>query len=337
MNATAEGVQPRRRRGSAVVLLILVLVLALVLAGIVYVLLSLLNSPEHKPVLANKPGVKLEWQALGGSFGDLRSPMGVSYDGDNRIYVTEAATGRVLVFDKNGKNGRLFLTARTEKSIRGPLGVDVASDGSVYVADPSLSSVVVFNADGKKLRAMPFPGASWLTVSGNRLYVLNGGTIFVSDLQGNILARWGSRGQRVDQMTDPGAVVVDNNKLYLTDMNNYRVFSMTPDFVRLWQIGGAATTDKTQNARVLDSPAGMTLGADGNLYVVDGLSSAIRVFNKAGKEVSMPLGGSGTTDDSFYLPRTIDHLDGDMFVVADTFNNRIMGVRLTPQAPQAQP
>lgn len=327
-----------------VLIAVLIVILILMLVGLLYVLWSVTSTPERTPILAQPPGIELVFQSLGGgAAGPVDRPYDVACDGDDAIYVTLPSKSRILVFDGDGENGRVFAEdvreeddarALAEYKVLRPLGIDVGPDGSVYVADADKMAVLVFSPEGEKLREVPVMVPKCLDVTGDRIYVLSElSTLFVMDLDGNALGQWGTRGRGLDEMVDPAGVVVDEEGIiYISDMNNYRVVALSPELERIWQYGGAASTAAELNARELAAPAGIALGGDGNLYLVDGLNSQIRVFDREGNSVSGALGSHGQSDDEFYFPAGIDWLEDDLFVMADSFHDRIVGVRITPQA-----
>lgn len=337
-----------RRRVILVLLILLLLILLLAFCGVLYVLYAVTNVPSHKPVLANKPGVKVAFEAFGGSFGLLDHPLDAAY-GNGKIYVTEPVAGKVLVFDDNGKNGKLFVQNESHLKGRGglklnqisvssPEGVDVGPDGTVYIADPVKSAIVEFDPSGKKLRELPmfaprFAPPTRVKFVNNKLYILSTGTMYVTDLQGNLLARYGTFGQGLNQLAGPAGLSVNKlGNVYIADMNNYRILALGPNFNMLWQLGHSASTEAQENARVIGAPSGITLsGADNNLYFVDGADSDIWVINQQGKQVSYTLSGPGEADDQLRLPTSIDWMSDNLFLISDQFHNRIVGFRLTPQ------
>lgn len=324
-----------RKRGTRRVLIAVVAILLLLLCGVLYVLFSMVRAPQRVPSLSKKPGVEYVWSSFGGTFGTISRPFGVAFDGDDRIYVTEPQRGRVTVYDSNGKNARVFLQADAKnKDITYPNGIDVGSDGSVYVADPQLSAVVVFSPAGAKIREIKLDHAPiWVTVTRNRLYTTDKGTLYITDLEGNPLGKWGTFGRGVNQLSYPGGIAVDpSGRIYLTDTNNYRVVGLDANLNNLWQAGKAATTEAEAKERPLGGPAGITLGPEGNPYFLDGVRSQIGVLNKnSGGWASQPLSDQGNNDDQLFLPRSIDSLGDDLFVITDMFHDRIVAFRITPQ------
>jgi sugar lactone lactonase YvrE len=324
-----------QQRGTRRVLIALIVILLLLFCSVLYVLFSMVRAPQRIPTLSKKPGVEYVWSSFGGVFGRIHRPFGVAYDGSNRIYVTEPQAARVTVYDANGKNGRVFVQADAKNNdITYPNGIDVGGDGSVYIADPQRSSVVVFDPAGKKVREIKLDHAPiWVTVTRNRLYTTDKGTLYITDLQGNPLGKWGSFGRGVDQLSYPGGVAVDAaGRIYITDTNNYRIVGLDANLNRLWQAGKTATTEAQAKDRALGGPAGITLGKGGNPYFLDGVRSQIGVLDKSsGGFASQPLSDQGNNDDQLFLPRSIDSMGGDLFVITDQFHDRIVAFRITPQ------
>jgi sugar lactone lactonase YvrE len=341
-----------RGRGRRGFILTAIFILLGVLLGVLYLLWSMVNLPERKQVLAHQPGVTVAFEAFGGQFGALDHPLGVAYDSNNdRIYVTEPTAGKVIVFDGSGKNGRVFVQNETRQkglkvpaggpTVQSPEGIDVGADGSVYVADPTRNAVEVFSPEGRKMRTMPYQTPVRVTVADARLYVLlSPGTLVVSNLQGQLINRFGTQGTGTDNLYGPTGVAVDSKQnAYITDSQNFRLMALNTDLKSLWNFGQPGSSDASMSARPIELPTGVTLGGDGNLYVVDGMGSQIMVFDRSGKLVSSPLSSRGSADDQLALPQSIHWMKDDLFVVADQFHNRIVGFRLHPQpfkAPAGQ-
>lgn len=335
-------------RATRAFLVVLIVVLLALLCGLLYVLQSLMRDPLRQPTSADLPGVEFVFSAYGGDFdGGITRPIDVAYDAEmDRIYVTETRMPRVLVFDSDGTNGRVFVeddpnrtdaTSFADFTVITPVGVDVDDQSQVYVADPTKSAVVVFSPGGEKLREIAVMHPERVRVVGQRMYVANDSTLFVMDLAGNPLGQWGTRGRGVNELSDPSGIAVDEDgTIYLADQNNYRVIALSPDLEVLDQVGGAAVTEEEHRARLFASPSGLTLGPDGTLFMVDGLNSRVEVLDRATLDlISQPLGEQGfERDDQFYLPKSIDWMGEDLFVLADSFRDRIVGVRLNVVNPE---
>lgn len=85
-----------------------------------------------------------------GSAQSLRCPGGIDIDSIGQVYVTDACTGRILVFEKDGSFQRLLAPAAT---LQGPLGIAVSPDRRrIYVADRPRGRVVVLNQEGESVQ-----------------------------------------------------------------------------------------------------------------------------------------------------------------------------------------
>lgn len=332
-----------RSRKSRLFLSILLVLLLLLLCGLLWIFQSLSGSPDRKVVESAAPGVEFEFGAYtyanaDGVQTDLKDPVGVAYDGDNRIYVTMPTQETVVVFDADGTNGRIFVQEDTTSPKEGglsafqvlhPLGIDVDENGDVYVACEPKSAVAVFSEDGTKLRDIPVMAPRYLHVYGGLLYVLSKGTLYIYDLNGTEIGRWGTYGRGPDQMAYPsGVTVTEDGTILIADTNNYRIIALSPDLVPVWVFGKPAATTAEQTARILASPVGIAVGEGGMTFVVDMLNHQIRVFDTEGAMIGDALGENGQLDNQFHNPSNIDHVVDDLLVVSDTGNNRVLGVRL---------
>jgi hypothetical protein len=67
---------------------------------------------------------------------------------------------------------------------------------------------------------------------------------------------------------------------------------------------------------------------NGHVYVVDALFHAFQIFDTAGR-LLLPVGERGQERGQFWLPTGIfiDHDDGDLIYIADSYNQRIQVFR----------
>ena len=76
-------------------------------------------------------------------------PHGVAVDAKGRVYVTDTANHRILVFDGKGKLLRpLGKEGMKAGEFKNPYGVAVDSKGLIYVSDSGNHRIQVFKADG---------------------------------------------------------------------------------------------------------------------------------------------------------------------------------------------
>lgn len=179
----------------------------------------------------------------------------------------------ILMID-NGSGA--VLNSWGEDAFLTPHGLTVDSKDNVWVTDVQYHQVYKFSHDGDLLMTLgkkKEPG--WDETHFDQptdLAVAPDGTIYVTDGYGNnrvavfspdgkFKFEWGSGGEGESQFNLPHGIAMDAaGRLYVADRSNSRiqVFESDGKFVAVWQ-----STD-------IGRPWGMAVGANGNLYVVDG-------------------------------------------------------------------
>lgn len=200
-----------------------------------------------------------------------------------RIFVSDSADRFVKVFDV--PEGRYFKIGDDELgSLVKPLGIDVDAEGNLYVADASAKAIVVFNRDGKFLRRIG---------SGKVFERLSSVTV-------------DSAGQRVF-VTDIGGVSSDQHKIKVFDI-------VTGN--HLFDLGKRGIGPGEFNL-----PRDVAIGANGQIYVVDGGNFRIQVFDRGGKFINS-FGSVGKQLGNFARPKEIAaDPQGNVYVVDAAFGN----------------
>jgi len=169
-------------------------------------------------------------------------PIGIVIAG-KKIFVSDAGTHRIVVFDNQGNYLREFAEE---------------GDGPGELGRPMLMDV---------------------NINGDRLYVAEylNDRIQVFTLQGESVGTIGSPGTGPGEFDAPSGVKVDGNgQLYVADFFNHRVQVLTPrgDFVR--QFG--TTGKKGIKAGLFNYPTDVALLPDGSLVIADAYNDRIQVF-----------------------------------------------------------
>ena len=226
------------------------------------------DSRNHRILHIAEDGSLLqEW----GSFADIATgnapqgtfnePWGVAVGPDGSVYVTDTWNHRVQKFSESGdpiktwgQYGQPFPDVPESKSsFWGPRGIAVDQKGQVYVADTGNKRIVVFDSDGNYLTEFGTagfePGQFDEPVG---VAVGNDGVVYVTDTWNQRiqsftpgadgltylpLFQWdvnGWFGQSLENK--PFIAVGDNNHVFITDPEGYRVIEFTSDgqFVRTW-------------------------------------------------------------------------------------------------------
>jgi sugar lactone lactonase YvrE len=216
--------------------------------------------------------------------------------------------------------------AARETRFADPFGLAVAADGSVYVADAGESN---------RIRKVS-PEGSVTTLAGGREGFADGAGAAAS-------------------FNTPSALALDAaGNLYVADTGNNRVRKVTPEGVAttLAGDGEAGYVDGPAAQARFDSPVGVAVDKDGNVYVADTYNDRVRVITKDG--LVKTLAGNGATGNadgastsaSFDTPCGVAVNDAGEVYVADTGNDRlrkitkdgqVITLNLSDPASNAQP
>ncbi len=215
-------------------------------------------------------------------------PGGVAVDPAGNVYVADSLNSTIRKITSAGVVSTLAGSARhfgsTDTINNGPFfntpyGVAVDQVGTLYVADQDNSTI------------------SKITSAG-----------VVSTLAGIIGVRGHSDGIGTDaSFNRPTGVAVDQaGNVYVADQGNNTIRKITPTGVvsTLAGIAGkAGSTDSSDGDPLFNSPSGLTVDRNGNVYVADTDNSTIRKITPAGA-VSTLAGSAGHTGST-------DTIDGD--------------------------
>ncbi len=182
--------------------------------------------------------------------------------------------------------------AGSEVQFNGPRGMAIAPDGAFYVADSRNHRIQHFSPEGKALN-------TWGSFADKSLGDAPGGTF-----------------------NEPwGVAVGPDGSVYVSDTWNHRVqkFDANGKFIKMW--GDFGQSDAA-NQGVLYGPRGISVDANGHVYLADTGNKRIVVFDSDGNFITQ-IGSEGFDVGKFSEP--VDaKLDaqGNVYVT-DTWNQRI--------------
>ncbi len=280
-------------------------VLALILAGAIVL----------GPVLLRRDRVQYRWGGAIGA-GVLEEPIGVAY-ANGRLYVTDAGSGRVVVFNPSGAvveqwDGGTLGLGRPMHITRGP-------DGLLYVAEYANDHVTVLDSAGHVVRrvggrAGHAPGE--LDAPGG--VSARGDTVFVADFYNHRVQAFAPGGVALigrpgrlwrGRLHYPTDVATDDSLLFVADAYNSRiqVFRPNGEYVRRW--GGPFGLGLWGPFKGWFRVAtGLTV-AEGRAYVADFYNDRIQVFTDRGRYL-------GQIADSLRLPTDVAiGAPGELYVV----------------------
>ncbi|HCJ66269.1 MAG TPA: hypothetical protein DHV62_02810 [Elusimicrobia bacterium] len=238
---------------------------------------------------------------------------------DTRVYVTDIAQKKVVVFDFATKSISYIAVPGV------PTGIAVDNEGRLYIAEGLNLFIKVYDRTGNFLyqfggkigsEAGQFSGPQGMVVDRERglLYISDRGgnnRIAIYDLQGNFLYNIGQ-----EQIIWVQYIATDNQgKIYLSESfkRTVLVYDRMGKFIRT--IGEAGDTIGS-----FARPKGIAVDSDGNIYVADGEFDVIQVFSPEGRTNFFWI---GTPPVRFNFLQGLYIDEKDRLYVVDTLNQRI--------------
>ncbi|MCX7749570.1 MAG: peptidyl-alpha-hydroxyglycine alpha-amidating lyase family protein [Clostridia bacterium] len=126
--------------------------------------------------------------------GELNLPHGIALDQQGRLYVADRGNARIQVFSSEGK----WLATWDQAELGRPFGLEIGTDGFLYMVD-----------GGDLLHGRDIDPRS---------------QIVKMDLNGNLISRWGTWGDKPGELKIPHDIAVDGSgNLYVAELNNNRL------------------------------------------------------------------------------------------------------------------
>jgi sugar lactone lactonase YvrE len=226
--------------------------------------------------------------------GKLDMPMGLDVDKQGNLYVFDAKSKQIMVYNRDGKFQR---TIGDSSQFARPAGIAVDPEGTrIYAVDIGGSSsnehkVLVFDAKsgehlfdiGKRGTApgeFNLPRDTAVAPDGS-VYVVDGGNFRVQKFtaDGKFISTFGAIGRQMGQFSRPKEAAVDSvGKVYVIDaaFGNFQIFN--PEGKLLLAIGNRSNTDGPAKFSL---PSGIAVDGDGRVYVVDQYFRKVDVFRPA--------------------------------------------------------
>jgi sugar lactone lactonase YvrE len=338
---------------------IAVAVLLLLLIGLSIVFLRLLT-PSGTPMFQPSSTAGVEWVRSLYGFGptadeQLLSPSSVAIAPNGEIFVTDPIRARVMVFGPDGGFRRLLHTGGGgvgPGQFARPESIAIDRAGQVYIADSWAKKIIVFDRRGRFVREWPVQKqARGVSVSADKVYVLDVGKVLVFDKRGKLLSEFGQRGPGPGQIDAYQGIVARGGTIYVADSYNKRIQAFDEQGKLKWVMpDGAASrvgpsvqhmaekADGSGTGQAADHawqlPQDLIFDGYGRLIVVDAFAFQIDVVDPATGKVTNAYGEYGQADGQLFYPTSIAYdASRDWFAIADTQNNRVQIVRIPGSGP----
>lgn len=242
----------------------------------------LISEPSTRTVHVLDFATRRYWKIQGSKGDRMESPYALATDGNNNIYITDLARGRIAVYAADGTFTRYIGNFKDEGLFDKPesIAIDPAT-GHIYVADSERGFVVILDPTGQifaeigKRRGGDGPGEfrepTAIAIYKQNLFVFDkhDNRIQILDLEGHF--------QRQFMLDDVGKRVVHGiafdaqGRLYVSV--GYRVEVFDQDGKSLLDFG--PSRDAQQEILM---PGGICIDAKNRAYVIDLLRPRIQVF-----------------------------------------------------------
>lgn len=239
--------------------------------------------PTIKPIVAaaNPAGGNPEFrQAIYSDFDSpLDKPMDVAKIGQY-IYVTDTNNHQVQAFDQSGNTVMKFGKEGSEKGqFSFPYGIAGDKSENIYVADLYNGNISIFNSNGEFVKYFP---------------------------------------DNDKVLKAPGGLRIYDEKLYVTDIKENKLFVFNMDGKKLMEIGGAG-----QDEGQFIAPNAVAVDKDQQIYVTDSGNNRVQIFNKEGKFIKSINGSKdGKGSPIFVNPRGVGvNSKGNVYIVSNMSHN----------------
>jgi sugar lactone lactonase YvrE len=247
-------------------------------------------------------------------------PFGVAVDRRGNVLVSDGATNRIRLITPQGE----------VKTIAG--SGEGYADGPAAEAQFNTPSGIAFDRDGNLLIA---------DTSNNRIRKLSADYQTVSTVAGSGVAGFKDGAANDAQFDGPIGIGVDGQgSVYVADTYNDRLRKITPagNVTTLAGAGTPGMQDGDAATAMFDTPCGVAVDAQGNLFVADTANHAIRKVDSTGEvstvmqEATDSVNGAGPTRLRRPVGLALTH-DGFLFV-ADEGSHHLL--RIAPDGSAVQ-
>ncbi len=266
------------------------------------------------------------WEVVtGGVDRRLVQPTGIGVGAGGTVYVIDAASQTVKLYDRTRQRFRIFPEDDHPLQVAVRLAVDSRA-GRLYVSDAAACGVRILSLAGGGpgelgRGALERPTGIALNRRTDELLVVDSRKAAVFRYDRVTLAfkgRFGSRGNGEGQFNYPtDLAITSQGEILVVDTLNFRVQLFGPDGSFLRSFGTAGDTPGS-----FSRPRGIAVDSDDNIYVVDALFDNVQIFDRAGR-LLLAFGGHGRQAGEFWMPTGISIDATDRIYVADTYNNRV--------------
>ena len=204
---------------------------------------------------------------------------GVAFDLKGNVWVTDLDNHKIM---KLSQDGQLIQTihhaSREGDCFRYPTGVSVSTQGLVYICDHNNHRVSVHDEQGKFLFAFGSKGSGpGCFVGPHDVTFGSDGLVYVTDVGSKRVYVWSKEGTFIrdfkTKYVPTGIAATSDDHLTITSYNSNIVTVYTLGGKLVHEFGG-----KRSDPGRFDGPRGISVDADGLVYVADLENKLVQVF-----------------------------------------------------------
>ena len=276
---------------------------------------------------------------------NLSVPTAVAVDASQNIYVVEASTNRLLMYNSFGEH------LKTLDGLNEPISVAVDANGKILIGNKAGGNVEVYTSDLTLQFKLGLGDGEFMQPSS--IGIAENGNMYVVDSDADMISVYSSDGRYDFSFGTPGtgngefhfpvAIAIDHvaQELIISDLQLFdstedlsngariQVFNLNGSFKRSFAVQGVGDGK-------LSKPLGLVVDDEGRIYISDILQDMVQVFDGNG----IFLGKISDPENPIKTPLGLALSDKQQLFVAslaaakiEVFGNVGLKAALTPSSP----
>ncbi|CAF1566669.1 unnamed protein product, partial [Adineta steineri] len=272
----------------------------------------------------------------GEELNQLYYPYGIFIDEKKNIFIADGFNHRIVEWRYNTREGQTIAGGNKEGNRMDQLNypTDVIVDQqnhSIIIADYGNRRVIQWLNQNQQILAenigcwgLAMDKYGFLYVSDREKNEVRRWTMGEYNNEGVIVAGGNERGDKLNQLSRPGFIFVDEDQtVYVSDQNNHRVMKWKKDAKEGTSVAGG--NGQGANLNQLSYPEGVIVDDLGQIYVADYENHRVMRWCEGKEEGEIVLSGNGDGNQprQLYYPRDLSFDDEGNLYVVDRFNHRV--------------